>query len=136
MKTKRYLGAACLAVLVVAAAFALGRYTSGGTVPPTAPETAGAESVNAADVREFMQAVSRRDFAAMERLGEKAFVKGRAVENVDDVLAGYETNSFPPYTVYALFTDNTADATRRVLLTLDADNRVESFMAEEMAIIK
>lgn len=104
---------------------------------PTAANGVGAvgalETIDAAAVREFLAAVSAGDFPAMRELGGRVFVKGRRVGD-RAAFAEYGTNSVPPYTVYALHADNAPDAVRRVLLTLDAEGRVESFLAEEMKL--
>lgn len=142
MKGKQYLVLALVFALGFAAAVVLVRPSSAEA--PTQPEATataaretGPESVlRTEDVRDFFKAVTGRDFAAMAAVGERTFVRGARVENADKLLSGYETNSFPPFTVYALYVENMPEKTRRVLLTLDKEDRVESFLAEEMTIIK
>lgn len=138
MKGKQYLVLALVFALGFAAALAFVRPHSAGAPgrPPEAAAAAGPEAPRTGEQREFFQAVAKGDFVAMAALGERAFVRGGSVENAAAVLAGYETNSFPPFTVYALYVENAPDKTRRVLLTLDKDGKVESFLAEEMSIIR
>lgn len=137
MKGKQYLILALVFALGFAAAVVLIRPPAAGAAAPSPAAGAIPATVIRADgLGSFFQAVKRGDFAAMAELGERAFVRGSRVENAGAVLSGYETNSFPPFTVYALFVENTTDKTRRVLLTLDKDDKVESFLAEEMSIIK
>lgn len=90
----------------------------------------------AADMDGFFDAASRGDFAAMSGIGRTLFTPGRKIPDAERVFAGYETSSYPPHTVYAFFTESAEDKVRRVLLTLDENDRVESFMAEEMSIIQ
>ncbi|MDR1745645.1 MAG: hypothetical protein LBS30_07830 [Planctomycetota bacterium] len=129
-KVKKYLLPAALFVLGFAVAFAIMRS------PPETPAAGGADALQTAELREFLRAVSGGDFPAMKELGERLFVKGRKIEDAGKAFAGYETNSVPPYTVYALHAENAPDAARRVLLTLDGDGRVESFLAEEMTVVQ
>ena len=127
---KKSLLPAALFVLGFAAALVVMRQ------PPESPSTGGADAVRAAELREFLSAVADGDFPAMRELGGRLFVKGRTVEDAGKAFAEYETNSVPPYTVYAFYTDNAPDAARRVLLTLDSGGGVESFLAEEMTIVR
>ncbi len=91
-------------------------------------------TITADELQEFFQAVEQGDFHAMSSLGKKLFIPGRKIEDAETTLAGYQTNSLPPYTVYAFFIANTRDKTRRVMLALDGEGRIESFLAEEMAV--
>lgn len=133
-----------IAVFVLGFAFAALLFrgaSGGGSVLEAAKAEAAARAKRAGaitteELEPFFQAVAKGDFSAMAKLGEKVFLSGRTVDAAEKTLAGYETNSFPPYTVYAFYVANTPDKTRRVLLTLDGDNRVESFLAEEMSVIK
>ncbi len=86
------------------------------------------------ELRDFFQAVEAGDFPAMASLGKKVFVHGRKIADAEKTLAGYQTNSLPPYTVYALYIAGTPEKTSRVMLALDQDDRIESFLAEEMPV--
>ena len=106
---------------------------------PAAPAVAAAQAtgvLTSDDMRGFFDSVKRRDFAAMRDLGGDLFKEGVRIADSATVFAGYETNSFPPLVVYALHVGDEGDKTRRVLLTLDADGRVASFLAEEMTIMR
>lgn len=99
-----------------------------------------AQALRSADISErefagFMRAVTTESFAAAARHGEQLFQTGRKLAVPEDRLAPYLTTSFPPNRVYVLHVENASDAVRRVLLTLDGDNRVVSFLAEEMRVV-
>ena len=72
----------------------------------------------------------------MRLLGCAACKPGAAIPDHARRFADYETNSVPPYAVYAFFIENTPDRTRRVLLTVDQGGAIDSFMAEEMKVIQ
>ena len=134
---KRYLAAAALFLAGFAAAFSLALWLLPQRGAPDASVAAmDSRTIRPDDLLGFFQAVARKDFPAMAKSGERVFVQGDKIENAGKTLAGYETNSFPPHTVYAFFSENLPDKTRRVLLTLDGDDRVTSFMAEEMSVIQ
>ncbi len=103
---------------------------SGGGRPV---KTIGADSPG---MREFLAAVKAGDFEAMRKLGGELFPKGAAVPDARRLFPGYEANNIPPYRVFAFLSDQGREQARRVMLTLDGENRVESFMAEEMPVVK
>ncbi len=94
------------------------------------------ETIREADLNELLAAVESGDYHDIKRLGEAMLTPGTRVADGERMFAPYAVNSLPPYSVYALYTYNDPDRTRRVLLTLGDDGRVESFLAEEMAVIK
>ena len=105
------------------------------SMPTPAPAAPAAERVDQTLLTEFYQALADENFTAMKTTGEKTFIPGKKLPLSKVALASYEVNSEPPYLVYALYTNNTDDATQRVLLTLDDKDIVVSFMAEEMKVI-
>lgn len=104
--------------------------------PPVAE--AGAKKaeppLTAEQMAPFLRAADGNDIEAMFRLGPELFAKGRTIADRKEALTGYETNSFPPYQVYAFYAGIREDKVYRVLLTTDEDDRVESFLAEAMPI--
>lgn len=84
----------------------------------------------------FLRAAEKGDYAAMETTGPDVFHKGVLIPDAATRFEPYAANSFPPFTVYAFYSAGSDDRVRRVLLTLDAENRVESFLAEEMTVMK
>ncbi|MCD8349415.1 MAG: hypothetical protein LUC93_02220 [Planctomycetaceae bacterium] len=99
-------------------------------------QAARVETLREADLNELLAAVESGDYHDIKRLGEAMLKPGTRVAEGERMFAPYAVNSLPPYSVYALYTYNDPDRTRRVLLTLGDDGRVESFLAEEMAVIK
>ena len=105
---------------------------------PTAPsESAMAAAVILPpdQVRDFLAAVGRNDFAAMRNFGERLFRPGAALGSAEADLTEYETNGFPPQRVFLFHSGNGEGNIRRVILTLDNSNRVLSFLAEETRIV-
>ncbi len=84
----------------------------------------------------FLAAVKQGDFPTLQRLGRDLFPKGAAVREPEKLFAGFEANNIPPYRVFAFLSDQGMEKARRVMLTLDGEGRVESFMAEEMPVVK
>ena len=84
----------------------------------------------------FVQAVLRNDFFAMRDIGKNIFRRGADARAIVGLLAGREANSLPPYKVYVLHHGAMDGKISRVLLTLDDDDRVVSFVAEEMSVIQ
>lgn len=84
----------------------------------------------------FLQAAEKGDYAAMEKTGPEVFQKGVWIPDAAARFDQYAANSYPPYTVYAFYSAGSDELIRRVLLTLNEDDRVESFMAEEMTVLK
>ncbi len=105
---------------------------------PASAKTSAPVSVNAdsPDMKAFQTAVKTGDFAALRTLGQKLFPKGALVRDPDRLFAGYEANNIAPYRVFAFLSEQSREQARRVMLTLDGEGRVESFMAEEMPVVK
>lgn len=132
-KYKKYLLlVACFAV-GFALAMTLGRKSP---VPESAAQPTAPLPVDQKDLADFLVAAERSDYQAMKQQGDKIFQKGRPVPDAEKIFHDYAANSFPPFTVYAFLSEGDDNRVRRVLLTLDADKRVESFLAEEMAVVK
>ena len=72
---------------------------------------------------------------ALITLGGELFPVGRAIANRTAVLEDYETTSYPPYQVYAFYSGIRDSVLRRVLLTVDENDKVVSFLAEEMPVV-
>lgn len=87
------------------------------------------------EMAHFLQAAEAGDFETMRTEGRRIFTPGRAFPDSAAALAPYKVNSYPPYVVYAFMTENAENTTRRVLLTMDDHDKVESFLAEEMAVV-
>lgn len=111
-----------------------------GDQPPAAigggEPTAAAPTLTEADLKPFFEAVANGDFEEMDRLGGQLFQKDAHLPDSKTILAEYETNSFPPHLVYVFYSDTKDDTIYRVLLTMDENNRVASFMAEDMPIAR
>lgn len=128
-------------ILIMAVAFGLGFAVAIaiGRKSLFSPESAVVSAlpgeVDAADLALFLAAAGKGDYAAMSKDGPDLFSKGVLISDAPDRFKDYESNSFPPYTVYAFYSQGSDEMVRRVLLTLDEDNRVESFIAEEMAVL-
>lgn len=107
------------------------------SAPPAAAQ-AETEKVDppltAEQIAPFLRAADEKDLDTMFRLGPELFGKGRTIVDRKDALAEYETNSFPPYQVYAFYAGIRENKVYRVLLTTDEDDKVESFLAEAMPI--
>lgn len=103
---------------------------------PLPAEPAPAAVLAGPDLDEFFRAVARGDYDGMSRLGNGLFEKGVTVRDADRVFAGFEVNGYPPYRVFAFFADHAGDRLYRVMLTLDENDKVESFMAEDTRIIQ
>lgn len=99
-----------------------------------APASPPARVLAESDMVPFMRAVDTGDFPAMEMLGEDLFQKGTRIPESNKVFADFETTSYEPYMVYAFHSQTDAKKTRRVLLTMDAEDQVVSFLAEEMKV--
>lgn len=100
-----------------------------------APVVPAPDAVEQDGMTRFLKAAADGDFAVMQSEGRRIFTPGKAIPDSAALLAPYQVNSHPPYLVYAFLTENTEKATRRVLLTMDGQDRVESFLAEEMAVV-
>lgn len=107
-------------------------------VPPPSVATPAppARTLGRADLKDFFQAAADGDFAALRDRGEKLFVAGTRVPDSAGLFSEYAANSYPPYAVYAFLTRVADGKSVRVLLTMDAEDRVVSFMAEETAIVQ
>lgn len=92
------------------------------------------DAISAGEMKEFLRAAESGDFAVMRDHGDGIFREGKTIPNAGSLFARFEANSFPPYSVYAFFTSSDPDMTRRVILTLDDQGKVVSFMAEEMVV--
>ncbi len=88
------------------------------------------------DVARFLDAATAGDYDAMRDIGNRTFRKGVVIADHAERFDGYATNSLPPYTVYAFYVELGETRGRRVMLTVDADGVVDSFMAEEMKIVE
>lgn len=130
-KNKKYLTLALFFLLGVAVAVLAGRFLS--TPPPAQPVAVPSDP---AAVARFLEAAERSDYALMAKTGEAAFPKGSVFPDAEKLFKDYASNSFPPYTVYAFYSEGSNERVRRVLLTLDGDKRVESFLAEEMNVVQ
>lgn len=93
------------------------------------------DAVEREGMTRFLEAAKSGDFTAMQNEGSRIFTPGKVIPDSTVLLAPYRVNSHPPYQVYAFLTENTDKATRRVLLTMDERDRIESFLAEEMAVV-
>ncbi|MCC8190645.1 MAG: hypothetical protein LIP77_08430 [Planctomycetes bacterium] len=123
--------------LVFALALGLGWLLFAPSRPPASPTTAASTgSVDEERLAAFLAAARQADYGRLRDLGEELFLPGVRIPDSRRRLEDYATNSFVPYSVYVLFTSIEPDRTRRVLLTLDEEERVVSFLAEEMAITK
>ena len=67
---------------------------------PAAPSESAAAVLPPDQVRDFLAAVGRDDFAAMRNLGERLFQPGVALGGAEADLTEYETNGFPPQRVF------------------------------------
>lgn len=107
---------------------------------PVSPEVVAASpprSLGENDMAEFFGAVLEEDFAAMARIGKELFVPGHFIPSRKEMFVEYETGSFPPHQVYAFYTKTTDNMVYRVLLAVeDETNKVESFLAEDMPIVR
>ncbi|MCD7898285.1 MAG: hypothetical protein LUG50_16715 [Planctomycetaceae bacterium] len=88
------------------------------------------------DVARFLEAVKAEDYDAMRDVGGRTFRKGVVVADHAEWFGDYATTSHPPYAVYAFYVELAETRGRRVMLTVDADGVVDSFMAEEMKIVE
>ena len=136
MNKRKYAGAILLFLLGFAVAMVAGWWWFGKNAAVPAQTAPDGPVLRGDELESFFQTVAEGDYSAIKERGEALFHPGARVAEAERLLAPYAVNSFPPYTVYALYTFNNPDLTRRVLLTLDEQDRVESFLAEEMAVIK
>lgn len=129
---------AVVIALTFVAAFALAWLLFGNTKPPaqTEPEAPPAKVIGEAEVKEFLAAVEAEDFAAMTRIGSDLFKKGDKIPDRTRLFGDHAVESFPPFQVYAFMTHASNKEIRRVLLTIDENDQVESFMAEEMPVVQ
>lgn len=133
---KKYIIMVVAFALGFAVALAIGRGSSRPTeqsAVTTAPEQPGV--VNPTGLAAFLAAAEKGDYPEMEKSGPELFAKGVEIPDAPERFKEYEANSYPPYTVYAFYSQGSNEHVRRVLLTLDGSNRVESFLAEEMAVV-
>ncbi|MDR1534720.1 MAG: hypothetical protein LBU64_06415 [Planctomycetota bacterium] len=114
-------------------------------LPPPSPEgregsgpgpEAAAGGISPAEREEFVQAVFRGDFPAMRNLGTRLFPSGADAGGAATALAEFETNGLPPNRVYSLCSRVERGKSFLVMLTLDPENRVVSFLAEESALVE
>lgn len=117
-----------------AAAFPVAWMIHAPSAPRVSAPTERAGMIARGEVEMFLQAVDVGDFAAMRDRGGEIFREGRKMADAKSIFSRFEANSIPPYAVYAFFTRSDPDMTRRIMLTLDGDDAVVSFMAEEMAV--
>lgn len=129
---------------VAAAAFALAfvlawlMFGAGqsGAVREEEPPTRPGRTLGEAEMKPFLDAARSGDFKAMAAAGGELFIKGDVIPDRESLFAEYAVDSFPPFQVYAFYTAAAGGYVYRVLLTLDENNKVESFMAEEMPVVK
>lgn len=133
-KNKKFLYWGLLFCMGLGAAFMAGRLFPGKW--PPAPAAAKPAGVDRNAVARFLEAAKRGDYAEMAKTGDRVFPRGAKVAKSGELFKEYEANSFPPYTVYAFYSEGSDERVRRVLLTLDGEERVESFLAEEMAVVQ
>ncbi|MDR2391747.1 MAG: hypothetical protein LBE84_08735 [Planctomycetota bacterium] len=133
-----WLALAGIFVLAFAIAFGLAWLLLNPAAP--AKETGQPEDrvhrVTAAEAEAFARAVGRGDFSAMRDIGKSIFRRGADATAAVGPLADHAASSLPPYRVYALHHEAMDGKILRVLLTLDDDDRVVSFVAEETSVIQ
>lgn len=136
MSKKNYLFLALFFLLGVIAALAADRVFLRPSREAEAAVRMDPGTVNRSALADFLDAAKRKDYEAMGKKGDEVFRKGVLVPDSGELFKDYAANSYPPYTVYAFYSEGSDDRVRRVLLTLDAEERVESFLAEEMTVIQ
>ena len=124
------------AALAIAVLFMRPGATPSRPVKEVVADPGAGVTLGEAELAEFFQAAESSDFEAMDRLGRELFKAGATVADRERLLAEYETTSYPPHTVYAFSTEIRDDAIHRVLLTLDDNDKVVSFLSEKMEIVK
>lgn len=132
---RRYLYPALIFGLGFVAAFFLARYI----FMPDRPADDGVpvgRVVKADELRGMFQAADQGDFSALERIGAELFVPGNRIPDSKKLLEPYAVPSFPPHQVYAFLTRIGGAKSQRVLLTMDDNDAVVSFMAEETEIVR
>lgn len=132
--TLKMFGAGLLAAFILAFVLAWALFSP--SRPPEPPPPPPARTLSAADMKDFLQAVENSDYARMSAIGTEIFAEGNIIPDSKTMFAEYETTSYPPHTVYAFYSMIGEDKTQRVLLTMDEENKVASFLAEEMAITR
>ena len=123
-------------ILAFVLAWALFRREGAPSPAAEKADAAPAGILKREDLREFFRAVEAGDYAAARGRGEKLFTKGTGIPGSADIFAAYAVTSYPPNAVYAFLRQIAGDKTRRIMLTLDPEDKVISFMAEEMNIVK
>lgn len=136
--TLKLIGVAASVAFVLAffLAWVLFGSSKGGAVKEEEPPAPQNKTLGEADLEPFLAAARSRDFKAMSAIGKELFRKGDDIPDRELLFAEYAVDSFPPYQVYAFLTSNTGEYVYRVMLTVTDDNKVESFMAEEMPVVK
>ncbi|MDR1613647.1 MAG: hypothetical protein LBT97_12825 [Planctomycetota bacterium] len=124
---------ALLTAASFALAFGLAWRLFGGR--PDAPAAPPARAIRAADLRPFMAAVRAEDYPLMSKLGGELFTAGSKILDRETALSEFAVDSFPPHQVYAFYTALKDGTVYRVLLTLDREDRVASFLAEDMPVV-
>ncbi len=99
-----------------------------------AAETPVVRTLSADDIAPVLAAADAGDFAQLAALGRELFTPGTKIPDSAVLFDEYAVASFAPHQVYALMTQLGGEASRRVLLTMNEDDSVESFMAEETEI--
>jgi hypothetical protein len=89
-----------------------------------------------AEVDGFLQAVADGDYETMNRVGNQLFAVGNKIPDSRELLDQFQTNTYSDVEVYALFSRIGEKKTTRVLLTVDKNDTVVSFLAEEMPLIR
>lgn len=136
--TKKYLVLALFFLLGFALAVALGHVLpkAVSVAPMESTPEKPSQTVDAAGLERFLDAARRGDYQTMANDGGEVFWKGVHIPDSKNLFKDYEANSFPPYTVYAFYSQGSNEKVRRVLLTMDEKERVESFLAEEMTVLQ
>ena len=116
-------------------------FTPGPNALPTTPEPATARTepaviIGADDVTPFLAAATAEKYSDMERLGARLFVAGAVIPDHATLFEGYAVNSYPSYQVYNFYSRTIEDRIFRVLLTVEDNGTIDSFLAEEMPIVR
>ncbi|MDR0363395.1 MAG: hypothetical protein LBJ46_12050 [Planctomycetota bacterium] len=132
-KGSPWIASGLLAAGSFALAFALAWHLFGR--PPAGPGAPPARDIAVAELAPFLEAARAGDYPRMAELGSALFTEGSRILGRETALDGYAVDGFPPHRVYAFYAAHKDGAVYRVLLTLDAEDRVASFLAEDMPVV-